>query len=98
MNPEITKLQNEIEIIKDRNLRVEADKAWETSMFRTVSIMFITYIIASFVLYFIGADNFLLGALVPTIGYFLSTQSLPFIKKWWIGRHVKRKGPAVDVR
>jgi hypothetical protein len=91
METEITKLQKEIEIIKDRNLRVEADKAWETSMFRTVSIMLITYIIASFVLYFIGTDNFLLGALVPTVGYFLSTQSLPFIKKWWTGRYVNRK-------
>lgn len=88
---EIKEIQKEIQIIKERNIRVEADKAWETSIFRIASIMVITYIIASVVLYFIGANNFLLGALVPTVGYFLSTQSLPFIKKWWTNKFIQRK-------
>ncbi len=93
-NQEIKKLEQEIGLIKQRNIRVEADKAWETSAFRIVSIMVITYIIASFVLYFIGANNFLLGALVPTVGYFLSTQSLPFIKRWWTNKFIEEKKKA----
>lgn len=83
-------LEQEIAAIKERNLRVEADKAWETSGFRVGSIMAITYIIASLVLYLIGASNWWLGALVPTAGYFLSTQSLPAIKRWWIERFLKQ--------
>lgn len=83
-------LEQEIAAIKERNLRVEADKAWETSGFRVGSIMAITYIIASLVLYLIGASNWWLGALVPTAGYFLSTQSLPAIKRWWIERFLKK--------
>jgi hypothetical protein len=74
----------EIAAIKERNRRVEADKAWERSGFRIFSITAITYIIASFVMYAIGIANYLLSALIPTIGYFLSTQSLPVIKRWWI--------------
>jgi hypothetical protein len=93
-NQEIKKLEQEIGLIKQRNIRVEADKVWETSAFRIVSIMVITYIIASFVLYFIGANNFLLGALVPTVGYFLSTQSLPFIKRWWTNKFIEEKKKA----
>ena len=84
MEERIQNLEKEIEIIKARNLRVEADKAWETSYFRTFLISLIIYIIATCVMYFIGSSNYFLNALVPPIGYFISVQSLPFIKKWWI--------------
>ncbi len=83
---EIKKLQREIIAIQERNLRVEADKAWETSGFRIFFILVITYVIAVLVLYLIGAQNIFLSALVPTMGFFLSIQSLPVLKKWWIKR------------
>lgn len=83
-------IEKEIEIIKERNRKVEADKAWETSIFRTILITVATYFIATFFLYFVGVQNFLLSALVPAIGFYLSTQSLPFIKNWWIkNRHAR---------
>ena len=81
MEEEIQKLKKEIAIIKERNVRVEADKAWETSGFRVFSLTITTYIVALFMLYFIGAKGFLINALIPTAGFFLSTQSLPVVKK-----------------
>ena len=84
MEEKIQKLEKEIASIKERNSRVEADKAWETSNFRIFSITIITYVVASLVLYFIGAKNFLLSALIPALGFFLSVQTLPAIKKRWI--------------
>ncbi len=77
-------LGQEVNLIKERNKKVEADKAWETSLFRVGFISLITYIITAIVFYFIGVKNFLLSALIPTIGYYVSTQSLPFIKRWWV--------------
>ena len=94
MEEKIQKLEKEVSVIKERNLRVEADKAWETSSFRIFSITIITYIVASLVLYFIGAKNFLLSALVPTAGFFLSIQSLPVVKKWWIKNFLRKKEQA----
>ena len=91
MEEKIRQLEKEIESIKQRNLRVEADKAWEKSNFRFFSITVITYIIAALVLYFIGAKNFLLSALVPTVGFFLSIQSLPAVKRWWIKKFSERQ-------
>jgi hypothetical protein len=76
-------LQKDIEDIKARNQRVEADKAWERSPVRILSIAAITYVVATLLLYFIGVPNFFLTALVPTVGYYLSTQSLSVLKKWW---------------
>ena len=84
MEEKIKKLEEEITAIKERNLRVEADKAWEVSNFRIFSITIITYIVAALVLYLVGSNNFLLNALVPTVGFFLSIQSLPAVKRWWV--------------
>jgi ABC-type anion transport system duplicated permease subunit len=84
MESRIAKIEQEVQEIKRRNQKVEADKAWETSFFRVVSIVAITYLIAALVMYMIGVANYWQNALIPVVGYFLSTQSLPIIKKWWI--------------
>lgn len=87
---ELEEFKKEIESIKERNKRVEADKAWETSKTRVLSILVMTYIITAIVFYFIGVKNFMLSALIPTVGFFLSTQSLPFIKRAWINKFIKK--------
>ncbi|MFA4941322.1 MAG: hypothetical protein WC582_01830 [Patescibacteria group bacterium] len=80
---ELQELKNEIEKIKERNARVEADKAWETSLFRKVLIAVLTYIVI--VLFFLVADlqKPFIGAVIPTVGFILSTLSVPFFKKIW---------------
>lgn len=83
------KIQQELDQVKQRNLRVEADKAWETSWMRIGSVALITYIIASLVMHALGVERFWLQAFIPTIGYILSTQSLPVIKRWWIKKFLK---------
>lgn len=84
-------LEKEIKYIKERNLRVEADKAWETSKTRVVLITVTTYIFAAGVFYFIGVENFLTNALIPTLGFFLSTLTLPFVKKWWVKKFNQKR-------
>ncbi len=86
----IQELEKRIEKIEKRNLRVETDKTWEVSKFRILSITIVTYMIAVLFLYLMGAKNFLLSALVPAIGYFLSIQSLPSIKGWWLKKLLKK--------
>lgn len=73
-----------IEEIITRNIRVEHDKAWETSLTRRSFVAIITYGIAAYYLWLIGVEDFLLHALVPTGGYVFSTLSLPWIKKIWL--------------
>ncbi len=87
----VEKTNETIEELQARNRRVEADKAWETSAYRIISITVITYIIATAVMWGIDVERPWLGALIPTIGYYLSTQSLPFLKKRWIEKHLKAR-------
>lgn len=76
-------LDTRIAAIEERNLRVEADKAWEISFVRRLIISVITYVTALFLLWFIGAADPALGALVPVAGFLLSTLSLSAVRAWW---------------
>lgn len=81
--------EQRLDAIELRNRQKEAEKAWEVSFFRRTVIAVMTYIVAVVTLLTIGSARPLLEALVPTLGYLLSLQSLPFIKKWWIERRKK---------
>ncbi len=82
-------LDQKITEIRERNSRVEADKAWEVSWTRRLLITGLTYAIAVLFLWLIGNDRFWLNAAVPALGYLLSTLSLPWVKRWWIRQHQK---------
>lgn len=77
-------LENEITRIKDRNYKVELEKAWEISKARKIAILVLTYLLASLVLFAIGVEQFLLSAIIPTLGYFLSTLSVSWLKSIWV--------------
>lgn len=77
-------IEKEINNIKDRNKRVELDKAWEISLTRKICIMILTYIVVILYQYLIrNVDNIFLSSLVPVIGFILSTLSLKVVRKVW---------------
>lgn len=76
-------IEREILAIKERNRKVEIDKAWETSFLRRASIVLITYLATLLILTLIGVPSPYLAALVPGAGYLLSTFSLPFLRGLW---------------
>ena len=86
---DLQEIQNELESIKERNERVELDKAWETSRMRKVVILLFTYVLLSLYMHIIGVQDPFINAVVPTLGFWLSTLSLPWIKKLWV--EYKRK-------
>jgi preprotein translocase subunit SecF len=77
-------IKKQLNKIKQRNKKVELDKAWETSLTRKLIIAILTYI--TIVLFFIIAKlpKPFINSIVPTTGFVLSTLSLPFFKKIWI--------------
>ena len=79
----IQDLEKEILLIKTRNKKVEIAKAWETSWTRKFLLMTFTYLGIGFYLRAINIDKPWLNAIVPSIGFLLSTLTLPFFKKIW---------------
>ncbi len=78
-----TNFGEELEKIKQRNQKVEADKGWEISFTRRIYIALITYATATVWLLMIHEPLPWLKALVPAVSYIFSTLSLPPLKRWW---------------
>jgi len=84
------KLEQEISKIKERNSKVEADKAWETSLFRKALIAILTYAVIVLFFYFADLQKPFINAIVPTMGFVLSTLSVPVFKNLWIKHFYKK--------
>jgi len=83
-------MKEEIEHIKERNRRVEADKAWEISKTRRMIIAVMTYFVVVIFLWSIDAPNPWLSAIVPVVGFILSTLTLSFFKRMWMKQNYKQ--------
>ncbi len=79
-------LQKEIEDIKNRNKRVETDKAWETSWVRKLLILVLTYIVIVIFFFVTDLNKPFLNTIVPSLAFLLSTLTVPVVKKWWLKR------------
>ena len=74
----------EIHCLKQRNKRVEGDKAWETSWSRKIIIVILTYLVIVIFFYFAGLPKPWLNSIVPAVAFVLSTATLPVFKRWWL--------------
>jgi hypothetical protein len=79
-------LQDRVAKLESRNRKVEGDKAWETSWTRRLAIMLLTYTTVVFYLHFVVHIDPWINALVPVIGFFLSTLTIARLKKYWLDR------------
>lgn len=77
-------LEKRLSAIEERNAKVEADKAWETSWTRRIAIAVLTYLVIVAYLHFVIHVEPWLNALVPVAGFLLSTLTISYLKKFWI--------------
>lgn len=87
---ELKSLNQRIEAIEYRNQKVEADKAWETSHSRRFLLIIFTYLAIGLYMQAISVTRPWLNAIIPTLGFLLSTLTLPFFKKLWITHFHKK--------
>lgn len=76
-------LEERVATIEGRNRKVETDKAWETSYTRRLLIAVFTYLAIALYLKFIVRIEPWINAIIPSIGFLLSTLTLPFFKNLW---------------
>ena len=87
----IADLEKEIDKLKERNKRVEIDKSWETSLTRKILLVIFTYLsIALYLKFIVGIEPWV-NAVVPSIGFLLSTLTLSYFKNLWINFKQKEK-------
>lgn len=83
-------LENEINKIKERNIKVESEKAWETSWTRRIIVALLTYLVIAVFFLYAGVSNPFVNAIVPALGFILSTASIPIFKSLWFKYIYKR--------
>jgi len=84
-------LEQRIAKIEERNCKVEVDKAWETSATRKIFIAVFTYLAIGLYLSVINVQRPWINAIVPTVGFMLSTLTMPIIKRLWIEKVWSKK-------
>lgn len=77
-------LEDRLEAIEARNRRVDLDKTWETSLYRRVLILVITYVLLGIYMTFLGVRLPWSNAVIPTTGFLLSTLTLNWAKRRWL--------------
>lgn len=82
-------LEERVAKLEARNKRVEGNKAWETSWMRRGSIILLTYLTVAFYLHFVVHISPWINALVPVIGYTISTLTVSRLKTYWMRRRDK---------
>lgn len=85
----LANLEAQVAAIEQRNRRVELEKSWETSRVRVVALVVLTYAVMVLLFYMLGQEHYWASALVPTLGYYLSTQSLRVLAAGWM----RKRGP-----
>ncbi len=76
-------LLKRFEKIEARNEKVEVDKAWETSWTRKGLLILFTYLAVSLYMNVIGVSSPWINAVIPSLGFLLSTLTLPLFKNIW---------------
>jgi hypothetical protein len=84
------KLEERVAKIEARNSKVETDKAWETSITRKILIAIFTYLAIALYFQFVIKIDPWINAIVPTVGFLLSTLTMPFFRKLWEKRIYRR--------
>lgn len=77
-------IEQEIELLKQRNEKVEINKAWETSILRKIIIAVLTYFVIVLFFYFAWLNNPFVNAIVPTLWFLLSTLSMWIFRNIWL--------------
>jgi hypothetical protein len=85
----IEELAARVAALEQRNHRVETEKAWETSTTRRVMLALLTFIALAAYFWAIGVERPLINAVVPTVGFMLSTLTMPIARRAWLARRGK---------
>jgi len=89
----VVSLEKKMLRVGERNRKVESEKAWENSICRRFLLLLLTYLVTSLVFWIINIPTPWLHAWIPTTAYFLSTLTLPFVRRRWLRQYLKKKPP-----
>lgn len=89
MSLEQPALEQRLQAIEERNRRVETEKAWETSTTRKATVALLTYAVVVLAMVGLDIQRPFLNAVIPSLGFVLSTLTLPLVRQRWVVRQAR---------
>jgi len=89
-DPSMKTIEQRLDALEERNRRVEADKAWETSFARRAAIIILTYCVVVIFLSIIHNPEPWINAIVPAMGFLLSTLTIGLLKQAWLKKYSEK--------
>lgn len=80
----LEQLENRVKEMEVHNQVKDTDKAWETSLSRRGLLIIFTYLAVGVYMNAMGISNPWINAIIPSLGFLLSTLTLGFFKKLWL--------------
>ncbi len=80
----LEQLESRIKEIESHNQVKDTNKAWETSLSRRGLLIIFTYLAVGLYMNAVGISNPWINAIIPSLGFLLSTLTLGFFKKLWL--------------
>ncbi|MEK7140895.1 MAG: hypothetical protein AAB815_03880 [Patescibacteria group bacterium] len=82
-------LEQRVKELEERNKRVDAGKAWETSWTRRGLLSVFTYLTIGIYMWAIKIYHPWLNAIIPAVAFMISTLTIPYFKKLWLKKNGK---------
>ncbi len=77
-------IKEQLDQIKQRNKRVELDKAWELSWTRKFIVAFLTYVVVVCFFVFAELPDPFVNSIVPALAFIISNLSMSVFKSLWL--------------
>lgn len=89
MNQKLEQIEDDIKKLKQRNKKVEQNKAWEVSIARKSILSILIYICVLICFLYLDISNPFFNAIIPTTAFILSTMSMTWFKYLWLNKFYK---------
>lgn len=89
LDDRISLLEEKVNKLALQEKYIEMQKSWSESLTRIAMNTISTYVLVVLLMIFFNIENYFMNALIPALGYALSIQSIPFVKKIWIRKYLE---------
>ncbi len=84
MKTPLDQIDGRLRKVEERNRRVEAEKSWEVSWTRRLSLAALTYVAIAILMWALEIPDPLVNAIIPAVALLLSGPTMNIVKELWI--------------
>lgn len=89
LDERVSHLEETVERIRLSGKYSNLQKNWENSRIRVITVAVSMYVLTLTFMLILQVQNPIVSALLPTVGYMLSTNSIPLVRRIWVRNYLR---------